>query len=125
LSTTNPTWPDPGLKPGRRGGRPATNRLSYGAAIRNVNKSCIRGLGPIWRNIPEIGFCLKKNVLYLSVESARFHSDNSVAWCFASVLQTYRSPPESLCVCFRCLTFLVTKFGKYTQIWHASGLQTK
>jgi hypothetical protein len=28
LSTTNPTW----LDPGRRGGKPATNRLSYGAA---------------------------------------------------------------------------------------------
>jgi hypothetical protein len=24
---------DPGAKPGRRGGKPATNRLSYGAAI--------------------------------------------------------------------------------------------
>jgi hypothetical protein len=32
----NPTRPDPGLKPGRRGGKPATNRLSYGAAIRGV-----------------------------------------------------------------------------------------
>jgi hypothetical protein len=32
LSTTNPTWLDPGLNPGRRGGKPATNRLSYGAA---------------------------------------------------------------------------------------------
>jgi hypothetical protein len=31
-STTNPTWLDPGLNPGRRGGRPATKRLSYGAA---------------------------------------------------------------------------------------------
>jgi hypothetical protein len=28
----NPTWPEPGLDPGRRGGKPATNRLSYGAA---------------------------------------------------------------------------------------------
>jgi hypothetical protein len=28
----NPTWPDPGLNQGRRGGKPATNRLSYGAA---------------------------------------------------------------------------------------------
>jgi hypothetical protein len=28
----NPTWPDPGLNPGRRGGKPETNRLSYGAA---------------------------------------------------------------------------------------------
>jgi hypothetical protein len=29
----NPTWPDPGLKPDRRGGKPGTNRLSYGAAV--------------------------------------------------------------------------------------------
>jgi hypothetical protein len=35
LSTTNPTWPDPGSNPGRRGGKPATNRLSYGAAPYN------------------------------------------------------------------------------------------
>jgi hypothetical protein len=28
----NPTWPDPGLNPGRRGGKPASNRLSYDAA---------------------------------------------------------------------------------------------
>jgi hypothetical protein len=32
LSTTNPTWLDLGLNPGRRGGKPATNRLSYGVA---------------------------------------------------------------------------------------------
>jgi hypothetical protein len=36
LSTANPTWPHPGLNPGRRGGMPATNRLSYGAANREV-----------------------------------------------------------------------------------------
>jgi hypothetical protein len=29
----NPTCPDSGLNPGRRGGKPATNRLSYGAAF--------------------------------------------------------------------------------------------
>jgi hypothetical protein len=34
LSTTNPTWPDSGLNPGRRGRKPATNRFSYGAASR-------------------------------------------------------------------------------------------
>jgi hypothetical protein len=28
LSTTNPTWIDPGANPGLRGERPATNRLS-------------------------------------------------------------------------------------------------
>jgi hypothetical protein len=33
LSTTNPTWPDPGSNPGHRSGKPATNRLSYGAAL--------------------------------------------------------------------------------------------
>jgi hypothetical protein len=32
LSTTNPTC-CPDVNPGRRGGKPATNRLSYGTAI--------------------------------------------------------------------------------------------
>jgi hypothetical protein len=33
LSTKNPTWPDLGSNPGRRFGKPATNRLSYCAAF--------------------------------------------------------------------------------------------
>jgi hypothetical protein len=33
MSTTKPTWPYPGSNAGRRGGKPATNRLSYGAAM--------------------------------------------------------------------------------------------
>jgi hypothetical protein len=33
LSTTNPTWTDPGSNPGLCGGRPATNRLSHDTAI--------------------------------------------------------------------------------------------
>jgi hypothetical protein len=43
LSTTNPTWPDPGSNPHRRGGKPATNRLSYGVAVtlRVKLESCI------------------------------------------------------------------------------------
>jgi hypothetical protein len=51
LSTTNPTWLDPGSNPGRRGGKPATNRLSYGAAnsVSNRNEyqesSWVRGGG--------------------------------------------------------------------------------
>jgi hypothetical protein len=32
FSTTNFTWADPGSNSGRRSGKPATNRLSYGAA---------------------------------------------------------------------------------------------
>ena len=33
LSTTNPTWTDPGSNPVLRGGWPATNRLSHGTAF--------------------------------------------------------------------------------------------
>jgi hypothetical protein len=33
LSTTNPTWTDPGSNPGLRRGRPAANRLSHGTAL--------------------------------------------------------------------------------------------
>jgi hypothetical protein len=33
LSTTNPPWPDPGSNAGRRSGKPATNRLSYGTTF--------------------------------------------------------------------------------------------
>jgi hypothetical protein len=33
LSTTNPTWTDPGSNPGLCGGRSATNRLSHGTAF--------------------------------------------------------------------------------------------
>jgi hypothetical protein len=33
----HPTCPDPSLNPGRRGGKPATNRLSYGAAYFAIN----------------------------------------------------------------------------------------
>jgi hypothetical protein len=43
LSTTNPTWTDPGSNPGLRGGRPVTNRLSHGTAKRNgLRKSSIQ-----------------------------------------------------------------------------------
>jgi hypothetical protein len=38
LSTTNPTWPDPGTNTGRRVGKPASNCLSYGvwSTLRSV-----------------------------------------------------------------------------------------
>jgi hypothetical protein len=36
LSTTDLTWLDPGLNPGRHGGKPAANRLSYGAACHSA-----------------------------------------------------------------------------------------
>jgi hypothetical protein len=36
LSTTNPTWPDPGSNPARHGGKLATNRLNYGTVAKGV-----------------------------------------------------------------------------------------
>jgi hypothetical protein len=38
LSTTNPTWTDPGSNPGFRGDRPATNRLSHIAVTHVLDK---------------------------------------------------------------------------------------
>jgi hypothetical protein len=46
------TWP--GLEPGRRGGKPATNPLSYGTALRhnksaiNLHSASIRHRGGEW-----------------------------------------------------------------------------
>jgi hypothetical protein len=42
LSTTNPTWTDPGSNPGLRGERPANNRLSNGTVITNTNTNLLR-----------------------------------------------------------------------------------
>jgi hypothetical protein len=46
LSTTNPTWPDPGSNPCRRGGKPATNRLSYDTALQ---KGLVKWVRNSWR----------------------------------------------------------------------------
>jgi hypothetical protein len=44
LSTTNPTWTDPGSNPGLRGERPATYCLSHGTARQETNLNItIRG----------------------------------------------------------------------------------
>jgi hypothetical protein len=45
LSTTNPTWTDPGSNPDLRGERPATNRLSHGTAISSVHTCFLFSLG--------------------------------------------------------------------------------
>jgi hypothetical protein len=38
----NPTWPDPCLNPGRHGGKPATNGLSYGAAQKCICSDLVK-----------------------------------------------------------------------------------
>ena len=40
LSTTNPTWTDPGSSPVLRGRRPATNRLSHGKSRYSAGEVC-------------------------------------------------------------------------------------
>jgi hypothetical protein len=47
LSITNPTWLDPGLNPGRRGKKPATNCLSYGA-VSLQRYFILRSDGKLW-----------------------------------------------------------------------------
>jgi hypothetical protein len=37
MSTRNPTWPDLGSNPGRRGGKPAPNSLNYGTAFNSTS----------------------------------------------------------------------------------------
>jgi hypothetical protein len=49
LSTKNPTWTDPGPRPGLRGERPATNRLTHGTA------SYARYLLPV--SVPLVASC--------------------------------------------------------------------
>jgi hypothetical protein len=45
LPSQNPTWPDPGLKPGRRGGKPATNRPDRLWGPPNLLSNGYRGVG--------------------------------------------------------------------------------
>jgi hypothetical protein len=51
----NPTWPEPGLNPGRRGGKPATNRLIYGAAPREWTNT----LQFVGKDVKRSGYCLE------------------------------------------------------------------
>jgi hypothetical protein len=57
LSTTNPTWTDPGSIPGLLGGRPAANRLSHGTAnalYLRVKSKIINRDFAIWPRAPYV-----------------------------------------------------------------------
>jgi hypothetical protein len=76
LSTTNSSWLDPGLNPGRRGGKPATNRLSYGAALSHLARSCEysnESVGPVGSQEPPDQLCgyklLKKGSYFSQLAS--------------------------------------------------------
>jgi hypothetical protein len=73
----NPTWPDPRLNPGRLGGNPATNRLSYGAAFVNAVDRCPCEA----RVVPEWSLCC----VYLEPSAAHVPS------CFVKVWNSQES----------------------------------
>jgi hypothetical protein len=83
----NPTWPDPGLNPGRRGGKPATNRLSYGAALPSP-----RGISNFY--IPKLHdpyylpSSLLQHFIFSSPPQIIFASAYSVMEAFYSILET-------------------------------------
>jgi hypothetical protein len=60
--STNPTWPDPGSNPGRRGGKPATNRLSYSATLLwdllVPNNDRLLHLSCIWAALEVLQLCV-------------------------------------------------------------------
>jgi hypothetical protein len=63
LSTTNPIWLEPGSNPGRSGGKPAANQLSYGMVLRDVTMCALRqklliSLSSRWKLIVVLGLSL-------------------------------------------------------------------
>jgi hypothetical protein len=64
LFTTNPTWPDLLWNPDRRGGKPATNSLSSGTALKSTNKATVSKY--FYELSPVGGHCRS----YLLVETA-------------------------------------------------------
>jgi hypothetical protein len=54
----NPTWPHPGLNPDRRGGKPAINSPSYGAAMMAKLVEWLAGETEVLgENLPQPHFC--------------------------------------------------------------------
>jgi hypothetical protein len=81
----NPTWPDPGLNPGRRGGKPATNRLSYGAAFSNLFYPQVWG-SPSFCFPISIWF-KKKAILYFTTFENLWFSCNAILYCMVSAIK--------------------------------------
>jgi hypothetical protein len=73
LSTTNPTWPDLGSNPGRRGGKPATNRLSYGTDYFFLDQRPKRNV--LWGFQPFVCMFYLRNCYTISVKFGIGSSD--------------------------------------------------
>jgi hypothetical protein len=81
LSTTYPTWPDPGSNPGRCYGKPATNRPSYGTALFGaysevsilveVRRSCYCPCSPVFVLFLLFDFEVQLQKLMLALDFSR------------------------------------------------------
>jgi hypothetical protein len=73
LSTTNLTWTDVGSNPGRRGGKPATNRMSYGTAFPPIHFA-------VHCHLQSLSLTLRK-------EKKRWSSlQYAVSWCIFNLI---------------------------------------
>jgi hypothetical protein len=102
LSTTNPTWPEPGSNPGRRGGEPATNRLSYGAALKkyishNTSTLCDKMRNLFNRNWWVFRLCPMSGIL----EKATFQSLDLLCLLIRANSTTGQSVSASNSVCHK------------------------
>jgi hypothetical protein len=137
LSTTNPTWPDLGLNPGRRDGKLATNLLSYFTALKSTWSCMQLRKEKMRQNL--ISYSLFQ--FPLSLSSIRFFCRNrnwdvlislwqTVMWHNTLFLGAMRAVPWvctqlhfSICTCipavgFVCLSFvLVWLFGVSSVQW--------
>jgi hypothetical protein len=132
LSTTNPTWLEPGLNQGHRGGKPATICLSYGAALdiclvsvvtahglydqgigRGKRSLFLHGIQPSFGTHP--GFCLVNTGRCSPWLKWLQHEVDHSAPSNTNIEELY--PPHPLfifMVCIHCITpvfFIQTRFG--------------
>jgi hypothetical protein len=126
LSTTNPTWLDPGSNPGRRGGNPATNSSSYGASsrimwiYRNIYRlpvnmraqfylSQVRPTSPCC--VEEPGGSVRRAQSSAMINDALFHTEvqcNKTNCCFSSPTSKRESHKRAVRKCDNPLVVLFT-----------------
>jgi hypothetical protein len=89
LSTTNPTWSDPGANPGLRGERPATNRLNHGTVFMIASKNAVNFSVTC---LPKLMF---SSVFLCCNESFRRHEVTSIGRCGRHTVGGNRTRPFS------------------------------
>jgi hypothetical protein len=101
LSTINPTWPDLGSNPGRRGGKPATNGLSY-VMVSWLERMCRDGT-TCGHSCPTGELCRilltpEQTLNTYSVKTYLFTSVAVPAFCFQSCSRSHSNPrvPKSV-----------------------------